>query len=51
MPSDQVPRIESSTGIVRTAKELREKVSRLIAVTRYNPVLGIMFQIILPEIE
>ncbi len=42
MPSDQVQRIKSSMSIVRIAKELRERASRLIVVTRHNPVLGII---------
>ena len=43
MPSDQVQRIENSMSIVRTVKELRERASRLIVVTRHNPALGIIF--------
>ena len=42
MPSNQVPQIKSSMGIVRIAKELRERVNRLIVATRHNPELGIM---------
>ena len=42
MPSNQVPRIETLMDIVRTAKELRERASWLIVVTRHNPELGIM---------
>ena len=45
MPSDQVPRIESSMGIGRTVKELRERANRPIVLTRHNPALGIMPEI------
>ena len=46
MPSNQVPQIKSSMGIVRIAKELRERVNRLIVATRHNPELGIMPDIV-----
>jgi hypothetical protein len=40
MPSNQVPQIKSSMGIVRIAKELRERVNRLIAInTKFGWIL------------